>query len=214
MWPSSLLIFYILFCCSVWLATGTWTLGRLGVGIICSSVAAIFTNLIFSFLPFFCLFKHFQIATLWPIQHVTQHVTTCNTTCTTKCTTTYKTIYNTTCTTTCTTTYYTIYNTTCTTTCNTMCTVTNNTTCMTPCNTTCTTKCNITCYTVPPGDDFTQCFCFVLSVTFLDPNPDLPVASGPACRVFSVHINLTSHHYPWLIFGRVSFGCQQSHFLF
>lgn len=35
-------------CCSVWLATRTWTLGRLGVGIICSSVAAIFTNLWFS----------------------------------------------------------------------------------------------------------------------------------------------------------------------
>lgn len=43
-----------------------------------------------------------------------------------------------------------------------------------------------------PGDDFTQCFCFILLVTFLDPNPDLPIASGPACRVFSVHINIPS----------------------
>lgn len=75
-----------------------------------------------------------------------------------------------------------------------MCTVTNNTTCTTPCNTTCTTKCNITCYThVPPADDFTQCFCFVLSVTFLDPNPDLPVASGPARSLLCSHqLNIPS----------------------
>lgn len=89
-------------------------------------------------------------------------------------------------------------NMTCTTICNTMCTTTHNTTCATLCSITCNTKCNLTCNTrVPPGDDLTQCFCFVLSLTFLHPIPDLPVASSPACSLLCSHqLNI-----PSLIFG-------------